>query len=66
MMVFVDSTFIEEVTYNGNISSSTFRIGDDSTSTLDLDGYISNLRVVKGQVLYTKDFTPVTAHFNRS
>ena len=56
MMVFVDGTFIEEVTYNGNISSSTFRIGDDSTSAW-MDGYISNLRIVKGQVLYTKDFT---------
>ena len=60
MMVFVDGTFIEEVTYNGNISSSTFRIGDDSTSAW-MDGYISNLRIVKGYALYTKDFTPVTA-----
>ena len=59
MMVFVDGTFIEEVTYNGNISSSTFRIGDDSTSAW-MDGYISNLRIVKGQVLYTNSFTPVT------
>ena len=63
MMVFIDGAFIEEVTYNGNISSSTFRIGDDSTSAW-MDGYISNLRIVKGQVLYTKDFTPKASAFD--
>ena len=62
MRVFTDGTFIEEVTYNGNISSSTFRIGDDSTSAW-MDGYISNLRIVKGQVLYTNSFTPVTSAY---
>jgi hypothetical protein len=62
MRVFIDGAFIEEATYNGNISSSTFRIGDDSTSAW-MDGYISNLRIVKGQVLYTKDFTPSTSAF---
>jgi hypothetical protein len=62
MRVFVNGAFIEEPTYNGNITSTTFRIGDDSTSAW-MDGYISNLRIVKGQVLYTKDFTPSTSAF---
>ena len=62
MLVFVDGNFIEQPTYNGNISSSTFRIGDDSTSAWH-KGYISNLRIVKGQVLYTNSFTPVTSAY---
>lgn len=60
MRVFVDGAFIEESTYNGNINSTTFRIGDDSTSAW-MDGYISNLRLVKGQVLYSNNFTPSTS-----
>ena len=27
------------------------------------NGYISNLRIIKGQAIYSKDFTPPTAAF---
>ena len=37
-------------------------IGGDSvgTSTFDMDGFISNVRIVKGTALYTSNFTPPT------
>ena len=65
MRVFVDGAVIDSFTYNGNITSTTFRIGDDSTSAW-MDGYISNLRIVKGQVLYSNNFTLQLQHINRN
>ncbi len=48
----VSGTFYSE-------SSNPLEIGRDSRSTTDyFQGYISNLRAVKGTALYTSDFTP--------
>ena len=42
-------------------SSTAVRIGDFDTSVInDLNGYISNLRIVKGTAVYTANFTPST------
>ena len=60
LTVFADGSVVDEFTYTGTINSTTFRIGDD-TSSAWMDGYISNLRIVKDTVLYSKNFTPVTA-----
>ena len=54
------STYSDSNTY---VQGSTFYIGRyfASTSTNYMPtGYISNFRVVKGQALYTKNFTPTT------
>jgi hypothetical protein len=41
-----------------NNSSSPLSIGGNVNSAGYWDGYISNLRIVKGQALYTRNFTP--------
>ena len=55
--VFVNGSVADSFSYTGNISSTTFRIGDDGTSSW-MNGYISNLRIVKDTALYTNTFTP--------
>ena len=59
MTVFVDGALADEFAYTGNINGTTFRIGDDGTSAW-MNGYISNLRIVKNTVVYSKTFTPAT------
>ena len=57
------STYSDSNTY---VQGSTFYIGRyfDSTNAIYMPtGYISNFRVVKGQGIYTKDFTPITTAF---
>ena len=45
-----------------NYTGTYFGIGSIfSTSTYNINAYISNLRVVKGQALYTAAFTPTTS-----
>ena len=42
-------------------SSTAVRIGDfDGSVVSDLNGYLSNLRIVKGRAVYTSAFTPPT------
>jgi len=45
-----------------NSLGNDLRIGrtTNTNNLLDLNGYISNLRIVKGTALYTSDFTPPT------
>ena len=57
LTVFQDGGEIDHYSYSGNISGTTFRIGDDGTSAW-MDGYISNLRIIKNTALYTREFTP--------
>ena len=59
LTIFIDGALADEFTYSGNINGTTFRIGDDGTSAW-MNGYISNLRIVKNTALYTKNFTPST------
>ncbi len=46
-------TFSNNVTATGNL-----KIGSLSDDSFALNGYISNLRIIKGTALYTSDFTP--------
>tara|TARA_Y100001937_G_scaffold102552_1_gene141058 strand:- start:1998 stop:5858 length:3861 start_codon:yes stop_codon:yes gene_type:complete len=57
--VFVNGTFAQEWTESVNITSQQYRIGrDGSPGAKYMNGTISNLRIVKGQALYTNSFTP--------
>ena len=60
MAVFANGSLVDEFAYTGNINGTTFRIGDDGTSAW-MNGYISNLRIVKNTVVYSKTFTPTTS-----
>ena len=60
LTIFIDGALADEFTYSGNINGTTFRIGDDGTSAW-MNGYISNLRIVKNTVVYSKTFTPTTS-----
>lgn len=43
-------------------NSTVVRVGDFDSSVIgDLNGYVSNLRIVKGTAVYTSNFTPSTA-----
>ena len=42
-------------------TSDPLYIGHNNQSGNELDGFISNLRIVKGTALYTSNFTPPTA-----
>ena len=66
MRLFKDGTQIGSASMSNNFSEAgAFYIGHDgaySTSGLgDLDGYIDELRIVKGSALYTANFSPPTA-----
>ena len=63
LRVFANGALVDEFAYSGNISGTTFRIGDDGTSAW-MNGYISNLRIVKSTVVYSKTFTPTTSALN--
>jgi hypothetical protein len=47
-------------TNSTNLSNQSFSIGSANTSSVQTNGYISNLRIVKGTPVYTGAFTPPT------
>lgn len=53
----------EGITYTSTIPSANtdLRIGRLNTTSAYMNGYVSNLRVIKGAALYTSNFTPPTA-----
>lgn len=59
---YLNGTLVQSVACSGSINAgaSTYpnTIGRAPTGTRYLDGYISNLRVVKGTAVYTSAFTP--------
>lgn len=47
-------------TDTNNYVQNPVRIGHSTTTTSTVNGYISNLRILKGTALYTSNFTPST------
>ena len=61
LRAFLDGVKVDEDTYTGDFTITQYYIGDTaSTSSGEMFGYISNLRVLKGTALYTSDFTVPT------
>ena len=58
LALYVNGSFWGDTTYTGNTTSTSLRVGDD-TSSAWMDGNISNLRIVK-EKLYDENFTPRT------
>ena len=58
LALYVNGSFWGDTTYTGNSTSTSLRVGDDTTSAW-MDGNISNLRIVK-EKLYDENFTPRT------
>ena len=54
---------VATATYSGTVVSNTYVIGGyiGTSGTTSLDGYMSNLRIVKGTPVYTGNFTPPTS-----
>jgi len=59
---FIDGVLAITATYNGNFTGTSGQqtIGSITSGSFLLQGYISNLRVVKGTAVYTSAFTPPT------
>ncbi len=64
--LFINGTIDGTATNSGsteNTSSGDYTIGaDQAADEVNLTGYISNLRVIKGTALYTANFTPATTN----
>ena len=58
--VYVDGTALGSWSDSYNYTGTTLVIGGYYTTGYRLNGNISNFRVVKGQALYTQNFTPTT------
>ena len=62
--IFKNGSFIGNGTFNsiysGNGVTTIGRLFQYTGISHSFDGYISNLRIVKGQALYAKNFTPTT------
>ena len=57
--VFVDGNCVHSAAHSTNIANDRFRIGGNGSA--GIYGHISNVRFVKGQCLYKKDFSVATA-----
>ena len=58
--LFVDGVTVNSPTDSSNYNSTSITIGNRYSGSYGIDGYISNVRIVKGTALYTSDFTPPT------
>ena len=59
---FLDGTLRGTYTTSQDYSATAFYIGALDTTQEYTNGYISNLRLVKGSALYTANFTPATTN----
>ena len=58
---FIDGVKVAEVADAHNYTQTQYNIGDShGSSSGEMVGYISNVRVLKGSALYTANFTPPT------
>ena len=59
LKAFLDGVKVDEDVYTGDFTITQYYIGDTAgTSSGEMVGHISNVRVVKGKALYTENFKP--------
>ncbi len=65
--VFLNGTHGGSKSFAGNIQNGTgpLRIGGGCAGAGNVDGYISNVRVTKGQAVYWNNFTPSTTELTK-
>lgn len=63
LRVFINGALDGTITNSTNFTDNTVRIGANTNATPGnyLNGYLSNVRLTKGQALYTSAFTPSTS-----
>jgi len=62
LTLYINGSVDTTVSYsNWQVSSTFVEIGRRTDTNIQYNGYISNLRVVKGTAVYTSSFTPSTA-----
>jgi len=63
LSLYIDGQLITSVADSTNYSdaSGTFYIGQAPVLAIYINGYLSNLRIVKGTAVYTSNFTPPTS-----
>jgi hypothetical protein len=61
LRIFVNGVQTATTTNSTNFAQGAIYAGNDSSNAAFWNGYISNLRVVKGTAVYTSNFTPSTA-----
>ena len=61
LRVFANGVLVGSATNSDNLTSTNFTIGANNNGTEPFNGYISNLRVVKGTAVYTANFIPPTS-----
>ena len=69
--IYGDGTQVATVSCSQNFTDATWRFLDigsqpGSTTERNFDGYISNLRIIKGTALYTAAFTPPTGRLEKT
>ena len=60
--MYLDGTLVGSTTVNNNFSQQKATIGSDVNGDESWDGFISNVRLVKGTAVYTANFTAPTAN----
>jgi hypothetical protein len=63
---FVNGYLDATCTFSPNHTGSPFKVGDGYGGIRYFNGYIEDLRIVKGKVLYTSNFTPPTSELTTS
>ena len=56
--LFVDGTQVATLTSSANLTASNLVVGGYYNSSYLYNGYIDDLRIIKGHALYTSNFTP--------
>ena len=59
--MYIDGELVGSATVSNDFSQNKATIGSDVNKSENWDGFISNVRLIKGTALYTSKFTPPTA-----